>query len=138
MLYISYHDNWKEDRLWNWFCCRMYDQPTPNPTPAPTNNPTPAPTNNPTPAPTNNPTPAPTAFPTKSPTTPSPLHESEMVCGEIKTGDYNDEELVCHRCELHFVSSDVVTFYHLLGIHITDYHVIGFRSSNALFWRYDI
>ena len=89
--------------------------PSAAPTVTPSISPSMSPSDSPSAAPTGDPTVDPTADPTfnpsQRPTTPSPLHYGEMVCGETKTGDYNDEALVRHRFVFHLLSTVSVTFY---------------------------
>ena len=72
--------------------------PTATPTMSPSSDPTVSPSSDPTTTPTSSPsvdpTVAPSDEPSVSPTTPAPLHEGELMCGQIVSGDYNDDDLI--------------------------------------------
>merc|ERR1719242_2910568 len=76
--------------------------PTPDPTLSPTSKPTASPSAEPSTTPTKTPSAEPTTSPTMNPSmdptglpsTPAPLHDGELECGQTYTGDYNDDDLI--------------------------------------------
>ena len=92
------------------------------------------------------PTEMPTSDPSASPTTPAPLHEGELMCGQTVSGDYNDEDLIfevrmVHDGDMIFDASDSdfeITSLEAVDVNVTDDDGDGIITMMDLEYGMDI